>query len=138
MKIKTFFKRKNKQYNMQTTQNNKTEEKQKNNSDTKKIKKRARKIKKPDKDSLQAINELISLAKEYIKKDKKLSDRYVFLARKIAMSQQIRLPSELKKQFCKHCYSYLLPGFNCKVRVSNNCVIYHCPYCNKMGKIRIK
>jgi ribonuclease P protein subunit RPR2 len=94
--------------------------------------------KKVDKESFEIIKELFSSAKKMIKKDKSLSDRYVSIAREIAMSQNIRIPSELKRQICKHCYSYLLPGYNCKVRISKSMIIYHCPYCKKMSKIRIK
>lgn len=85
-----------------------------------------------------AINELFANARKIVKDDQTMANRYVNLARELAMSKRIRLTSEKKRQFCKHCYSYILPGFNSKVRVNNSSVIYHCNSCKKMSKVRIK
>lgn len=66
-----------------------------------------------------------------------LSDRYVFLARKIAMRQRIRIPRELRRQYCHHCNSYLVPGSNMRVRVHRGNVVVTCRTCNKHTRYRV-
>ncbi|MFA6088304.1 MAG: ribonuclease P [Candidatus Woesearchaeota archaeon] len=112
--------------------------KDKSNKVTSKIVRSRKKHVNVDSDTYSIIKQLFSLAKETVKKNKRLANRYVFLARKIAMSKNIRLDSELKRQFCGECNKYILPGFNCRVRISNDCVIYHCDECKHLNKFRIK
>jgi ribonuclease P protein subunit RPR2 len=51
--------------------------------------------------------------------DPKLSNRYVFLARKLAMKYNIKLLSEYRRKYCHKCYTYLVPGENVKVRTNS-------------------
>jgi ribonuclease P protein subunit RPR2 len=81
--------------------------------------------------ALERIKILFKQAGEIFKKEPKLSDRYVHLARKIAMKYKVRIPSQLKKRFCKHCYKYLVPSVNCRVRVQRGKVVYYCLNCKK-------
>jgi len=76
-------------------------------------------------------------AKESFKQDHKKSNLYVHKARLLAMKYNIRLPKELKKTFCKHCYSYLVPGVNCRVRTREGKLIYYCLECKKYIRIPI-
>lgn len=46
------------------------------------------------------------------------ANRYVFLARKLSMKYQIRIPKEFRRKFCHKCYHYLLPGKNARVRTN--------------------
>ena len=84
------------------------------------------------------ITFLFDEAKDSFKKDSKLSDKHIQLARRLAMKYKIKLPSELKKQFCKHCYSYLVPGINCRVRIHKHRVIYYCIKCKHYIRHPIK
>lgn len=77
------------------------------------------------------IIELFRQAEEAFDKNPKLSDRYVEIARDISMRIKVRIPSELKRRFCKHCYSYLVPGKNCRVRTKEGKVVYYCQNCRK-------
>lgn len=52
------------------------------------------------------------------KNNLKRSNRYVFLARKIAMKFNLRIPKLLRRKFCHKCYHYLLPGKNVRVRTN--------------------
>ncbi|MBN2454423.1 ribonuclease P [Candidatus Woesearchaeota archaeon] len=79
--------------------------------------------------ALERIEKLFAEADKQFKKDKKLSKRYVLLARKISMKYKVRIPSRLKKRFCRHCLSFLVPGVNARVRVYGNRVIYCCSEC---------
>ena len=60
-----------------------------------------------------------------------LSNRYVTLARKISMKFKVRIPTELKRRFCKHCYKYLMPGKTVRIRTHKGKVVYNCLNCKK-------
>jgi len=80
---------------------------------------------------LERISILFKEAKEAFKKDPKLSNRYVKLARELAMKYKIRMPREFKRRYCKHCYSYLVPSVNVRVRTRDGKVVYYCLNCKK-------
>ena len=81
--------------------------------------------------ALERIRTLFKEAKTAFNQDPKLSNRYVELARKIAMKYKVRIPKQLKRQFCKHCYSYLVPGKNLRVRARKGKIVYSCLECKK-------
>ena len=64
-----------------------------------------------------------------------LSHRYVALARKIAMKVKTRIPPEFKRNYCKHCYKYLKPGINARIRTRDSKVIISCLECKKFTRI---
>ena len=80
---------------------------------------------------------LFRLAKENFRQDSRLSDRYIKLARRIAMKYKIRLSSELKRKVCKNCHKYLAPGVNCRVRIHKHRVIYYCFGCKHFMRYTI-
>ncbi|MBN2111822.1 ribonuclease P [Candidatus Woesearchaeota archaeon] len=84
------------------------------------------------------IAELFSQAEQVFDEDPKLADRYVEIARKISMKIKVRIPSSLKKRFCKHCYCYLVPGKNCRVRTHEGKVVYYCMQCKKYMRFPYK
>jgi len=86
----------------------------------------------------ERIAELFEQAGRAFKEDKKLANRYVELARKISMKYKARIPSELKKRFCKNCHSYLVPSVNCRVRVSKGKLIYYCLECKHFMRLQYK
>jgi len=65
------------------------------------------------------------------------SNRYVNIARRIAMRQRIRIEREFRRQFCHHCYTYLVPGKNMRVRVHRGNVVVTCSSCNKKTRYRV-
>ena len=65
----------------------------------------------------QRINILFNLAKETHHEDPALAQRYVDIARRIAMAAKVRLPKQYRHQICKHCKTFILPGTNCRVRI---------------------
>ena len=60
-----------------------------------------------------------------------LSNRYVELARKIAMRQRIRIDRGLRRQFCRRCSSFLVPGRTSRVRIHDGNVVVTCLCCKK-------
>ena len=90
--------------------------------------------KKPQKQkeiALDRIKDLFKEAKKVFKKDPKLANRYVKLAREMSMKYKVKIPSQLKRRFCKHCYSYLMPSVNARVRTREGKVVYYCLECKK-------
>ena len=86
----------------------------------------------------QRIHTLFNLAKEIVHDDPALAQHYVDMARKISMAAKIRLPNEYRRQVCKHCKGFMLPGVNCRVRLKQRRephVVITCLKCG--GKTRI-
>ena len=71
-------------------------------------------------------------------KDRKLCDRYVKIARKISLKTKTKLPKELKKRICKHCEKYLVPGENCRIRLSKGKMVYYCLNCRHFMRFPYK
>ncbi len=88
--------------------------------------------------ALERVKILFEQAKKIFKEDPKLAHRYVYLARKISMRFKVRIPRELKRKFCKHCYKYLVPNINCRVRIHNGHVVYYCLECKKYMRFKYK
>ena len=82
------------------------------------------------------IAEFFRLADERYPDNPSLSHRYVTLARKTAMKFQLTMPKELKRKYCTHCYRYLRPGKNARIRTSKNGnVVIACLECKKFTRI---
>ncbi|MBT3814636.1 ribonuclease P [Candidatus Woesearchaeota archaeon] len=86
----------------------------------------------------ERVKILFQQAEEVFSKNKSLANRYVTLARKISMKVKIRIPLELKRKFCKHCYKFMMPGVNSRVRTRDGKVIISCLECKKFTRILTK
>ena len=84
------------------------------------------------------INFLFRIAKESFKKNPKTAEKCVKLATRVAMKHKIRLDSNFKKQFCKHCHNFLVPGANLRVRIHKHRVVYYCSNCKQYMRHPIK
>ncbi|MEM2918184.1 MAG: ribonuclease P [Candidatus Altiarchaeota archaeon] len=71
--------------------------------------------------ALERIKILFGLAEKVAlqEEDLELANNYVKKARAIAMRCNARIPSMLKRKFCKFCHIYLLPGRTSKVRINS-------------------
>lgn len=65
------------------------------------------------------------------------ANRYVQLARNMAMKVNLPVPKGYKRRYCKHCNNYFKSG-NYRVRTRNKMVVYYCLNCKKYMKFRIK
>ena len=63
-----------------------------------------------------------------------LSDRYVCLARKIAMKYNLKISKHLKRRFCKYCYSYLSANRQ-KIRTRKGIKKIDCLKCGRINRI---
>jgi len=91
--------------------------------------------------ALQRIQTLFQLAKEKIREEPALAQRYVTIARKIAMRTKLRLPTEYRRMVCRHCKSFIYPGVNCRVRVQQRRephMVITCQVCGKITRIPLK
>lgn len=88
--------------------------------------------------AMQRIQRLFSLARETFNEDPSLAQRYVDIARRIAMAARVHLPTEYRRQICKYCKSFILPGVNCRVRIKQQRephVVITCFKCGKQTRI---
>ncbi len=58
-----------------------------------------------------------------------LANRYVALAREIAMRRRLRIPRKYRHSFCPACHTYFVPGKNIRVRIQHGKVISTCKNC---------
>jgi ribonuclease P protein subunit RPR2 len=68
----------------------------------------------------------------------KLSNRYVYLARKLSMRYLVPISRKYKRRFCKHCYFFLLPGVNCRIRINRNKIVTYCYNCKKYTRMPLR
>jgi ribonuclease P protein subunit RPR2 len=65
----------------------------------------------------ERIEILLRLARKVMVEDPDLARRYVKLAWRIGMKCNVRMRREEKLYLCRKCYTLLIPGVNCRVRV---------------------
>jgi len=91
--------------------------------------------------ALQRIHTLFRLAREKIREEPALAQRYVEIARKIAMRTKLRLPTEYRHMVCKHCKGFIYPSVNCRVRIQQRRephMVITCLNCGKITRIPLK
>ena len=86
----------------------------------------------------ETIKKLFNLADSVFSENPPRADKYVAQARKIAMKLRIRIPKDLKRRFCKHCYSFFMPGKNLRVRKKKGEVVYSCLICKESMRFPVK
>ncbi|UCC58834.1 MAG: ribonuclease P [Candidatus Bathyarchaeum sp.] len=91
--------------------------------------------------ALQRVHTLFHLAKKVVHEDPKLAQRYVKIARKIAMKTKLRLPQEYRSLICRHCKSFILPGVNCRIRIQQRRephMVITCMNCGQHSRFPLK
>ncbi|MHA1792460.1 MAG: ribonuclease P protein component 4 [Promethearchaeota archaeon] len=85
-------------------------------------------------------NEELSSVKNSVGADE-LAQRYVFIARKLAMRIRKPLPWEYKRYFCRSCNSSLVRGGNVRVRIkgkkNNAHVVVTCLTCGRVYRYNL-
>lgn len=84
--------------------------------------------------ALERIKKLFSLAIEMIHERPDLAQRYVEIARRIAMRVKIRLPRETRLLVCRHCKRFIFPGVSSRIRIQPRRephIVITCLYCGK-------
>jgi ribonuclease P protein subunit RPR2 len=75
----------------------------------------------PDKETTRIARErirtLFDQAEQIFPQDPGLAQRYVDLARRIAMRTRTHLPRDLRRRICRKCKAYLVPGATSRTRI---------------------
>ncbi|MBI2128830.1 ribonuclease P [Candidatus Woesearchaeota archaeon] len=98
----------------------------------------AKKDKKPRSEVIKEIGQMFVEAADAFKKNKSKANDLVRKARNLAMKSRLKVPSRLQKSFCKHCYSFLKPGMNCRIRLQRGKLIYYCLECKRYMRFPYK
>lgn len=78
----------------------------------------------------ERVDRLFELAEEAAQAGRTdRANRYVELARKVAMRAQTGLPSTHRRRVCNACYAYLHPGTTARVRLRNGVLVTTCTSC---------
>ncbi len=85
--------------------------------------------------ALERIYRLMDLAIENWTKHPERSLDYLKLMKKIGMRNKVRIPKEVKKLYCKKCFSLLLEGKDKEVRVKDKVLLVKCKNCGEVKKV---
>jgi ribonuclease P protein subunit RPR2 len=88
--------------------------------------------------ALESVKILLIEAEAIFDENKELANSYVRKAKRLAMKVNLRIPSNLRKKYCKHCDSFLVPGKNLRVRTKDSRIVYYCMDCKKYMKFGLK
>jgi ribonuclease P protein subunit RPR2 len=91
--------------------------------------------------AIERIKTLFKRAEETFPSDPNLAQRYVDLARKIAMRTRLCLPIELRRRVCRYCNTFLVPGATSRIRIKQRRephVNITCLKCGKTTRIPIR
>ena len=87
------------------------------------------------------IHVLFQQAKKVYNNNPNLSNRYIAIARRIAMAAKISIPQQYKRQICKNCKMLLVQGANCRVRIRQRRephIVITCLGCGNKTRISTK
>lgn len=86
----------------------------------------------------ERISILLSLAKERaLDGDIEHASRYSFLARKIGMRYNVRMPRGFKLAYCRRCGTYLLPSATARFRLTGGKLTRQCIKCGSYYRMPI-
>lgn len=91
--------------------------------------------------ALERIRILFDQAEQTFPEDSQLAQRYVDLARRIAMRTRTHLPRDLRRRICRKCKAYLVPGATSRTRIRQRRephVATTCLSCGHTTRIPIK
>jgi len=67
--------------------------------------------------ALERMYILVKTAISNARSDPNLAEKQANLARRISTRYRIRMPYELRINFCKKCKKFIVPGINSRIRV---------------------
>lgn len=84
--------------------------------------------------AIERVRRLFELAEESHRENTNMADRYIELARDMAMHYKIGVPKEFRTRFCRKCGSYLSAGSTSSVRTRTDkkAVIIRCKKCENV------
>ncbi len=70
--------------------------------------------------ALERMTLLIQSAISNARNEPELAQRQAMLAKKISSRHKVRMPFELRMNFCKKCKSFIAPGIGSKIRIGRS------------------
>ena len=67
--------------------------------------------------ALERMYILVKTAISNARSDPNLAEKQANLARRISTRYRIRMPYELRMNFCKKCKKFIVPGINSRIRI---------------------
>ena len=89
----------------------------------------------------QRVQVLFQQATHTYKTNPRLAQNYIGTARKIAMAARMRLPATYKRQVCRNCNTFLVPGDSSRVRIKPRRephVVVTCLRCGRQTRFPLK
>ncbi len=86
----------------------------------------------------ERIDILFSRAEEEFEEHPERSERYVEIARNIAMKYTLSFPRRYRKKFCSECGSFLAKGENCRIRLNEGTKVIKCEQCGEEIRFEYK
>ncbi|MFW6013616.1 MAG: ribonuclease P protein component 4 [Candidatus Nanoarchaeia archaeon] len=96
------------------------------------------KKKKEKKIASERILYLYNLGRKCLKNEPCRAQRYAEIANKIKQKFKLKLIPEQKRLVCKECKKLIVPGINCRVRVTRKTISYYCFECKNFTRIGYK
>lgn len=90
---------------------------------------------------LERMQILIKNALENARINPELAQRQAFLAKRLSTKYRIRMPYELRMNYCKKCKKFISPGFTARIRLGRSAVKsirITCGFCNHTYRKIIK
>lgn len=93
-------------------------------------KNQAKKVAKEHMDNLEEQIELKRFS------DQTLVMRYFTMLKRLSRKFRLPVSRTIKRQYCKHCHTFLTPGVNCRVRLRNGVRVVYCHSCKGFSRTR--
>jgi len=74
----------------------------------------------PKQIALERIQIILKEAQSNVLQNPDLAQRQAGLAKKISTKYKVKLPYEIRMQFCKKCKSFIPPGYNARIRMGRS------------------
>jgi ribonuclease P protein subunit RPR2 len=90
---------------------------------------------------IERMQILIKNAISNAKSNPELTERYAALAKRFCTKYRIRMPYELRMNFCKKCKKFIVPGFTARIRIGRSkvkSIRITCGFCNHTYRKIIK
>ncbi|SRR5579885_3307716 len=90
---------------------------------------------------MERMHILVQNAISNARRNPELAERQAILAKKMSMKYRVRMPYELRMNFCKKCKKFIVPGFTARIRVGRSdvkSIRITCKFCNHTYRKIIK
>ncbi|MGI0075310.1 MAG: ribonuclease P protein component 4, partial [Nitrosotalea sp.] len=71
---------------------------------------------------IERMKILIKNAISNVQSNPELAERQAILAKRLCTKYRIRMPYELRMNYCKKCKKFIVPGFTARIRVGRSTI----------------